>query len=180
MSRNVEIKARLQQPELDGVVACAKALATTDPVELPQDDTFFGCANGRLKLRVCSNSAAELVFYQRDDQHRAGPKLSYYSRVRVVESDALRELLGRAYVEIGRVQKRRIVILAGRTRIHIDAVEDLGTFVELEVVLFEKESPQAGIWEAESMMSRLGIRPAQLVAGAYIDLLAAFHSAAPR
>jgi predicted adenylyl cyclase CyaB len=62
--------------------------------------------------------------------------------------------------------------LVGRTRIHLDRVEGLGDFLELEVVLREGESAQEGVREAEDLMSRLGVEPSQLVDRAYVDLLA--------
>ena len=61
------------------------------------------------------------------------------------------------------------MFLIGRTRIHLDRVEGLGDFLELEVVLGEGESSQAGVREAHALMARLGIEQQQLVAGAYVD-----------
>jgi adenylate cyclase class IV len=52
-------------------------------------------------------------------------------------------------------------------------VEDLGHFLELEVMLVGDESPEAGIREASDLMDRLGVQPAQLIEGAYLDLLLA-------
>ncbi len=60
----------------------------------------------------------------------------------------------------------------GRTRIHLDEVEGLGDFMELEVVLREGESAEDGVREAESLMARLQVKPSQLIDRAYIDLLA--------
>jgi adenylate cyclase class IV len=62
--------------------------------------------------------------------------------------------------------------LVGRTRIHLDIVEGLGHFLELEVVLCEGESVQAGVREAEELMQRLSVEPSQLIGRAYVDLLA--------
>ena len=76
-----------------------------------------------------------------------------------------------AYGMTGRVVKQRTLYLAGRTRIHLDRVEGLGDFVELEVVLEDGESAAAGMREAEDLMARLGIDPSALVEGAYVDLL---------
>jgi predicted adenylyl cyclase CyaB len=81
------------------------------------------------------------------------------------------ESLTLAYGKRGRVKKRRTLFLVGRTRVHLDVVEQLGDFLELEVVLEEKEPPESGIQEARQLMHRLGIDESQLVEGAYIDLL---------
>jgi adenylate cyclase class IV len=64
------------------------------------------------------------------------------------------------------------LFLVGRTRIHLDIVENLGHFLELEVVLRENEFTEAGVREAEELMQRLGVSPSQLIDRAYVDLLA--------
>ena len=71
----------------------------------------------------------------------------------------------------GVVRKRRELLLCGRTRIHLDRVEGLGEFLELEVVLAEGEDLAAGEAEARALMARLEVDPGDLVTGAYMDLL---------
>jgi predicted adenylyl cyclase CyaB len=167
MARNIEVKARIA-----GVAALqprAARLADAGPTILEQDDTFFACANGRLKLRDQSGAGAELIFYQRSDA--SGPKESFYLRVPVPDPNALRQLLQLAHGQVGRVRKRRVLFLLGRTRIHLDAVEGLGEFLELEVVLREGEPAEGGIAEAEGIMAQLEVTPQQLIQGAYVDLL---------
>ena len=66
----------------------------------------------------------------------------------------------------------RTLYLVGRTRVHLDRVRDLGHFMELEVVLDESETAEAGVLEAHALMARLGVEPSQRVAAAYVDLLA--------
>jgi predicted adenylyl cyclase CyaB len=70
------------------------------------------------------------------------------------------------------VRKQRTLYLVGRTRVHLDRVESLGHFLELEVVLATGESADAGIKEARALMTALGLTDDQLVEGAYVDLLA--------
>lgn len=62
--------------------------------------------------------------------------------------------------------------MVGRTRIHLDQVEDLGEFLELEVVLEADEGSSEGQSEAQHLMALLNILPQNLVNLAYIDLLA--------
>jgi len=70
MARNVEIKARIVSVE--SVFPAAAALADGEPVTMVQDDTFFRCSNGRLKLRATAGNGGELIFYRRAD--RSGPR----------------------------------------------------------------------------------------------------------
>ena len=168
MARNIEIKAHI--PSVEQLAPKAASIADQGPVEIAQDDTFFACANGRLKLRAFADGSGELIFYRRADH--AGPKESFYLRTPTTDPAGLREALSLAYGQTGRVRKQRTLFIAGRTRIHLDRVEDLGHFLELEVVLSEGEPAEAGLREAHELMRRLGVRPSQLVEGAYVDLLA--------
>ena len=70
------------------------------------------------------------------------------------------------------MRKRRTLYIVGRTRVHLDRVEELGDFLELEVVLADGDAPEPGIAEARELMAALGISPSQLIEGAYVDLLA--------
>lgn len=167
MPINIEIKARID--DRDALIPAVRALADRDPQLLHQDDTFFRCANGRLKLRVFPSGHGELIFYRRADL--AGPKASHYQITPVPEPDALRATLAAAYGEAGRVRKSRVLMLAGRTRVHLDRVEGLGDFLELEVVLRDGEPQQHGVAEAHDLLARLGIGAARLVETAYVDLL---------
>ncbi|MFO1310994.1 MAG: class IV adenylate cyclase [Burkholderiales bacterium] len=172
MARNVEIKARVA--DRDAIVRRAAALATEGPVEIDQDDTFFRCENGRLKLRTFAQDRGELIFYRRADAR--GPKESFYVRSPTVSPGTLRESLALAYGVTGRVKKARTLYLAGRTRIHVDRVEGLGDFVELEVVLEDGEDVEAGMREARDLMAKLGIDAADLEQSAYVDLPASRES----
>ena len=169
MPRNIEIKARIDS--VAALAARAAAIATQGPVEIAQDDTFFRCETGRLKLRAFSATEGELIFYRRADAQ--GPKESFYVRTPTSTPDSLRECLGLAYGRVGRVVKHRTLYLVGRTRVHLDQVEGLGHFMELEVVLGETEPVEVGVAEAHALMATLGVQPSQLVDTAYVDLLAA-------
>jgi predicted adenylyl cyclase CyaB len=167
MARNVEIKARIGSVE--AMTARVAALADRGPIEIDQDDTFFVCEQGRIKLRAFSANQGELIFYQRPNQ--AGPKESRFVVSPTSSPDSLREALVLAYGSAGRVRKHRTLYLVGRTRVHLDRVEDLGDFLELEVVLAEDESPDVGVKEARALMTALGLADGQLIDGAYVDLL---------
>lgn len=167
MARNIEIKAHIES--IDALARKAAAIADQGPIEIVQDDTFFRCEAGRLKLRTFSKENGELIFYRR--ANLSGPKESFYLRSPTSSPDTLRESLSQAYGLAGRVRKHRTLFIVGRTRVHLDDVEGLGHFLELEVVLKEDESAEAGILEAQSLMDRLGVDPSRLIESAYVDLL---------
>jgi predicted adenylyl cyclase CyaB len=168
MARNIEIKARAQQ--FDQLRERAAELSPEAPLIFRQQDFFYDVPRGRLKLRQFDDGTpAELIFYQRDD--RDGPKASYYTRSPVTNPEAMHSLLATALTTRGIVTKERHVYITGRTRIHLDRVDGLGDFVELEVVLAQDDDEEDGHAEAHAMFARLGVPESDLVAVAYVDLL---------
>lgn len=168
MASNVEIKARVADPQ--GMAERVADIADAGPWTIEQDDTFFACPGGRLKLRDFGGGNGELIFYRRPD--RCGPGQSDYRITPAKDPAGLRDVLAEALGPTGRVRKQRILYRAGRTRIHLDRVEGLGDFLELEVVLTEGEAPAAAEAEARSVMERLRIADEDLIDVAYVDLLA--------
>jgi len=167
VKRNVEIKARVRDAE--AFAERARKIAGRDPELIPQADIFFAAPRGRLKLRRLGARRGELIYYERDDA--AGPGTSAYDIFRTEDPDGLQKALTRALGVRGEVRKTRRLYMSGRTRIHLDEVEGLGVFMELEVVLEGGEDPIAGEAEARALMRELGIAEPDLVESAYIDLL---------
>lgn len=167
MPKNVEIKARIS--DLQETLDRAALLSGEPPESIKQEDVFFHAPRGRLKLRFFTADHGELIYYQRAD--RIGPKTSTYTIVETDRPHQLKAALEGAYGVRNIVRKTRLLYMVGRTRIHIDDVESLGFFLELEVVLEESEDPNAGKREAFEIMQRLGVSDAQLIEGAYIDIL---------
>ena len=167
MARNIEIKARVD--DLAAVRAKAQLLSASEPETLVQHDTFYRTPTGRLKLREFADGSAELIYYERPDQ--PGPKTSTYTRTPVPEPRSMDELLRRLSGQLDVVTKRREIFLVGSTRIHLDNVDGLGSFVELEVVLSPEQTEADGEAIAADLIGKLGIQRDALVAGAYVDLL---------
>lgn len=175
MARNIEIKARVA--DLAALRARAVALVGCEPELIEQDDSFFAVPHGRLKLRQFVDGSAELIHYHRADTVDA--KASDYVRVAAPDAEGLRLALTRALGSLGRVRKQRWLLLHGATRIHLDRVEGLGDFMELEVVLRDGQSDADGVATAEALMHALELAEAPRMAGAYLDLLAAAGGAGP-
>lgn len=167
MGRNVEIKAWARDFERQRLRA--EALASGSAEHLVQDDTFFNVPAGRLKLRELGDGSAELIQYDRDDS--PGPKESRYVVFRTTDPGGLKEVLTRALGIRAVVRKRRTVYFFGKTRIHLDQVEGLGSFIELEAVLDAGQDIQYGNAVAAELMLKLEIEKEDLVAGAYVDLI---------
>ena len=168
MARNIELKVRIDSVE--ALLPLALQLTGAEPEVIDQDDTYFAVTQGRLKLREFADGSAELIHDHRSDTPTA--KAGDRVRVPVPDPVLLREALARGCGLRGRVRKRRWLLRAGATRIHLDRVEGLGDFMELEVVLTAEESDSTGVRIAEGLMQALGLEHAEPLAGAYLDLLA--------
>jgi predicted adenylyl cyclase CyaB len=167
MPTNIEIKARVR--DMDELRKRAEGLSDTPVQIIPQEDTFFHTPKGRLKLRLLKPDLAQLVYYERPDQD--GPKRSNYHIFETRDPAGLKTVLSLALGVRGVVRKTRYLYLAGQTRIHLDDVEGLGQFMELEVVLREGQTDAEGQSVAEELMARLGVLKGDLLEGAYMDLL---------
>ncbi|XP_077450306.1 uncharacterized protein LOC144069092 [Stigmatopora argus] len=172
MLSNVEIKARVSQPlEL---AKMASELSQSEGSVIRQRDTFFHCRRGRLKLRDFTDGSGQLIFYERPDED--GPKLSRYSVVPTSDPSGLKAVLSAALGVKGEVRKERRLFLVGQTRVHLDAVEGLGHYMELEVVMRPQQTLEDGQKVAEDLMDKLGVTKDSLVTGAYVDLLLEGHA----
>ena len=176
--RNVELKAR--DPDPARTLERALAVGADDRGEIRQRDTYFSGARGRLKLREQETGGSplwdELIEYSRADSTDA--RTSTYRRVPVADVAPLREALDAAYGTLGTVTKRRRLLLWEGVRIHLDEVEGLGSYVELEAVA-EVGSDLSGEHDkVERLREELGIEDRHLVATSYSDLLLAAADAA--
>lgn len=167
MPRNVEIKVSAREPE--AIRARALALSDAPPIAIEQRDVFFRVATGRLKLRIFADGRGELISYERPDT--SGPRTSSYVRAPVDDAAPLLDVLEHALGRRGEVRKRRTLVLVGQTRVHLDEVDGLGHFLELEVVLEPGQPERDGVRIAQDLMTALGLQDEQPIAGAYIDML---------
>jgi adenylate cyclase, class 2 len=166
MLLNLELKASIPSVELARVSArrCGAEFGGV----LLQEDTYFRVAHGRLKLREIAGHGSELIYYERPDTSLE--RWSNYSTVAVTEPVGLKEQLSSALGVRVVVKKKRELFLLGGTRIHLDDVEGLGTFLEFEI-------PVRDELEAFSQMNFLraqfGIDDGSIFTPSYSDLILA-------
>jgi len=164
--RNVELKARCK--DLARARSVVEDLGGRPAGVLEQTDTYFRARDGRLKLREIAGERAELIWYRRPDG--ADARVSDYVVAPVVDHPTLLRALGGALGIRRVVRKRREFLRWQNVRIHLDEVEDLGTFVELEAVLGPNDDEATGRERIERLRKLLGIRSRDRVAGSYGDL----------
>ena len=130
MPTNLEFKASVFS--LDGVKNIAIDINATHLTTLYQTDTYFNTNKGRLKLRENNENEAQLIYYEREEN--SSPRWSNYKIYNVQDFPLLKKLLMKAYGVKGVVKKERDVFVFKNARIHVDKVENIGDFVEFEVI----------------------------------------------
>ena len=165
--QNVEIKAVAKN--FTNQQKIAETLSGKPPQILKQEDFYFNIPKGRLKLRVLSIKKGQLIYYERPDE--PGPKVSDYQIYETNTPNKLIEVLEMSYGIRNIVRKTRKLYIYKRTRIHMDSVDDLGEFIELEVIMGSNDDHLNGKEEALSLIDRLEITEEDLIHCSYIDLL---------
>jgi homotetrameric cytidine deaminase len=165
--RNVELKAR--DPDPARTLALALEAGAEDLGEITQRDTYFSGARERLKLREQEPGESELIAYGRPNETQA--RVSEYRRVPAGDPRALREALDAGLGTLVVVDKRRRLLLWDGVRIHLDEVDGLGSFLELEAVAPEGSDLSAERAKVERLRGELAVEDGNLVAGSYSDLL---------
>lgn len=167
---NTEIKARVR--DWHRQQENALELSGKPGQMLNQEDTYFFVKQGRLKMRFEEqSSSAVLIFYERNDL--SGPKLCRYTLLHIAKPDAiiLKNILAEVCGVAAVLRKTRILHMIGRCRIHFDEVDNLGRFIEVELVHGNLDSGSAEMLSMEEIMQRLDIRQEDLIDGSYADLL---------
>ena len=172
--KNIEYKAELRDPDL--ARAIAREIGAKLTVKVQQTDTYYSVASGRLKKReavaldrgVAAPEPAEYIVYERPD--RVDLRASDYS---IMTETQLRARFGQAPLPVWlTVSKVRELWLWRSVRIHLDKVDHLGWFFEIESLVREpRDEPHAGLL-AEQIRATFAPALGEPVSGSYSDLLA--------
>ena len=167
MPLNIEIKARSNR--LDEIRELLRSWGARELGTDHQTDTYFHCPKGRLKLRE-GNIEHSLIHYERPDQE--GPKRSEVSLYHPKEpGPELKEVLTQAFGVWKTVKKAREIFFVENVKIHLDTVDGLGTFVEIEAIDRDGNIGELRLLQqCEEMMAAFSIEPADLLAQSYSDM----------
>ena len=164
---NIEIKARCANPQAIRDILREKGadFRGTDH----QTDTYFNVERGRLKLRE-GNIENALVYYEREDQE--GPKQSHVTLYPSASGSALKEILAKSLGILVVVKKEREIYFIENVKFHLDTIDGLGTFVEIEAI--DKDGTIGKdrlLAQCQSYLALFMVSPNDLVAVSYSDLL---------
>ena len=164
---NIEIKASCSDPDrieqiLNDEEADNKGLDH-------QVDTYFNIPEGRLKLRE-GNIENSLIFYKRDNI--SGPKESHVQLYKTKPDSGLKEVLVHSLGTKVIVDKKRKIFFVENIKFHIDLVENLGSFIEIEAIDKTGTIGQAKLEvQCERYIKKFGINKSDLISVSYSDLL---------
>ncbi len=167
MPVNLELKAKY--PNIKRAEAIAVELSETEQEVLQQVDTYYSVPHGRLKLREIKSikgDTAELIWYERDEE--GGDRMSRYERVSVDTSSGFLSILTEALSPDVTVEKQRTVYMWNDCRIHIDLVEQLGPFVEFEILTEQRSDEKERL---QFLKEKFGITELDIINCSYSDLL---------
>jgi predicted adenylyl cyclase CyaB len=165
----VELKARLN--DFEEVKRRLSLLGAQYVGSFHQVDTYFKVPQGRLKIRETEKQDnADIVFYERPNTPKI--KKSHVLLFQAQPPPAAKELLTKFFATRVVVDKIREIYILGKTRIHLDQVAQLGTFIEFELSTTNEEKE---IENSRSLLvglcAKLDVRKEDLEALSYSDLM---------
>ena len=172
---NIEIKARCSHPDI--VRRILKERNATFKGVDRQVDTYFNSRNGRLKLR---EGDIEYSFIHYDREDKIGPKKSMVTLYRPTRNSTLKEILTSALGVLVVVEKKREIYFVDNVKFHIDIVDRLGSFVEIEAIDATGTMGRDELLrQCEEYMKLFGIHPDDLIGCSYSDMLLDLERATP-
>lgn len=135
-----------------------------------QIDTYFVVDSGRLKLRE-GDIENSLIYYNRPND--AGPKRSDVQLYQTQKESGLKNVLKSFLDELVVVDKRREIYFIDSVKFHIDRVEGLGSFIEIEAIDNDGSIGEESLRsQCDQYLELLGIPESDLLTDSYSDMLA--------
>lgn len=170
MPRNIEVKVAVADPA--AVRARALRLADGPPAPERQVDTYFAVdptGASRVKVRDSDRHGLQLIRYRRPEGEDVRPS-DYSLEVLTGPEDPRLAALGEPVVV---VDKAREVLWVANVRVHLDRVEGLGDFLELEAVVDATHDDAACRVAVDRILRELDLAEQPAITASYSDLLLA-------
>jgi len=165
--KNIEVKMEIRN--FRAIENILKDVGAVSAGKMRQKDTYYHNSNGRLKIREIDHQICEIIFYKRPN--KKGSKISDYSIETVPNNQCknIKRIYRKNYGEKVVVDKERKLWFIDNTRIHLDRVKDLGTFLELETVVKDKMTEAKK--EFNLVFDTLKLTTNNKIKGSYCDIL---------
>lgn len=169
MTKNLEIKVELKN--LDEVAHDIETMGLREVGSLYQIDKYYLVGKKKLKLRNVNNNELHLIYYSRPDVERSRVSHYYIFRFRAQSQRLIEKTLGLFFTLKTIIVKKRILYLYRHTRIHLDDVENIGKFLELETI-FDKNLPLSNFYkEHNTIVNALRLSRYRKIRSSYSDLI---------
>jgi len=129
MPTNLELKIRVTSHQ--SLKKILKQIGARSKGLLKQKDVYYSIPNGLLKLRI-ENGYESLIFYNRNENDKN--RWSDFEFLKFANSNGEKFFKKLFDVEVI-VNKKRELFYYDDTRIHLDKVNNLGNFLELETLV---------------------------------------------
>ncbi len=163
MPLNLELKTRIDSHKKIKIIL--NDIGAENMGTLNQKDIYYKVPDVLLKLRT-ENGNESLIFYNRDEK-----SVNRWSDYNVLKfADRIGEnFLNRIFSVEVTVQKKRELYLYDNTRVHLDTVNSLGKFIELEtLVVTSKTDAQRRF---ERIIDLLELHGVEEIRKSYRDLM---------
>ncbi|MEK7655598.1 MAG: class IV adenylate cyclase, partial [Patescibacteria group bacterium] len=165
--KNIELKVKVDN--IKPLVRSLRTLGAHFAGTLKQKDTYYNCHEGRLKIREINGKEFMFIHYNRPDT--ASHKISDFEILELTKSQCLKlkNILGSSLGIKVTVDKTRKLWMYKNTRIHLDDVNGLGKFLELESKITTSESHAKK--EYDALIEALSLNNFIKIKKSYSDLL---------
>jgi len=165
--KNLEIKAKCI--DFNGIKQVLINIRAKYKGVLNQTDTYFPVKQGRLKMRVINSKQYELIYYYR--ANRKSERYSNYEIVNIINGKEMLSLLSRSLNLLCVVRKKRELYIYENVRIHLDTVQNLGRFIEFEIVCNSKKDEKEAFGKMRYLKKVFNIGEKSLIQYSYGDLV---------
>jgi predicted adenylyl cyclase CyaB len=163
-----EIKAYCKTPELVEEYLLSKK-ADFKGIDM-QEDTYFNVNQGRLKLRIGSTEQ-NLIYYDRTEvQGMKHSDVKLYPQPK--DPETLKQTLSLSLGILTQVRKERKIYFIENVKFHIDTVEHLGSFVEIEAIgAYGEVQEDLLSSQCQYYINELGISKEDMIDQSYSDMI---------
>lgn len=163
MAQNIELKVKID--DFSHILNILENKKVELAKVLNQRDIYYKHPLGLLKLRIFDGTG-ELIFYQRDESIK--DRVSNY-HILDVKPEQAENYFQRIFEIETEVVKTRNLYIYKNTRIHLDEVNNLGNYLELETVV--KANMEDGKKEFDEVVQLLGLDISQQIKSSYRTLM---------
>jgi predicted adenylyl cyclase CyaB len=131
-----------------------------------QRDIYYNVKSGRLKLRIINEKNSDLIYYNRKEKN--SERVSNFVISSTLNFRELNFIMTEQFKVMVIVNKKREIFVKDNIRIHLDTVNKLGKFLEIEIMFKDLNKAKKLMEELKEM---LNLNSKDFIKSSYSDLL---------